>query len=166
MPPVYTLAPDVHRLAKELIDEEAEFGRLRGMPMLFVSVEPTQKRGMTRVLGKTDIVSGKNALMYWTALKKSDQGPFHRITVAAGPWLNMDDRRRRWLLRHELRHCGFKEVKKKGKEPEERPCLINHDVELFNADLADPAFPDVEYVVRMAQSMPQLELRFTEDRAA
>lgn len=145
---IITSAEDAKHMAEEIINTEAEFERLRIEHIIYVFRDKAQKKLGRTVYGTAEVVRGKNAHLYWSGQGKEDAPPFYRITLAEDIWKHLDEDQRKWLLRHELRHCGLKFTKDGP-----RLTLIPHDFELFHMDLHDPVFSSVCEVIKTVKSL-------------
>lgn len=143
-------AEEVAEIGREIINTEEEFTRLRLHHIVYVFRDKAQKKLTKTVYGTAEVVRGKNAHLYWSG-KGQDYAPaFFRIVIAEDIWQELTEPQRRWLVRHELRHCGVKHTKAGP-----RLTLIPHDIELFFADIKDPQFDDVCAVIEAVKSIQQ-----------
>ena len=143
-----TDAPTVREIAERIINEEAEFERLRLYHVVYVFRDKAQKKLSKTVYGTAEVVRGKNAHLYWSAQGKEYAPAFFRIVIAEDIWHELDEEQKAWLVRHELRHCGVKFTKDGP-----RLTLVPHDIELFFADIKDPVFDDVCKVIEAVKQI-------------
>jgi hypothetical protein len=145
---IISSAPDVEALAEEIIDTEDEFQHLRVETVVYIFRDKANKKLGKTVLGTAEVVRGKNAHLYWKSQGREDSPAFFRITIAEDIWENLEEDQRKWLLRHELRHCGIKHT---DKGP--RLTLVAHDFELFYADIKDPVMASVCQVIKAVKDI-------------
>lgn len=143
---LFSGAKDAAELGAEIIADEDEFARLREYLVIYVYRDKAAKKLGKTTYGTAEVVRGKNALLWWQGQGQEDSTPFFRITLAEDIWENLDEDQRKWLLRHELRHCGLKFTKKGPKLT-----LKPHDFELFSADLKDPVMQSVCQVIKVVR---------------
>lgn len=149
---IFTPAAEVHEVATEVLQEE-EFQAIVGETFLYYFRSQHQKKSGKQVYGTAEVVRGKNAVLY-----KRDGSDFFRIVIAEDLWEELDDNQRKFLVRHELRHCILK-FSKATKSM--RKAIKPHDFELFLADLKDPCMESVCTVwnaVKAAQNQTRMEL--------
>lgn len=151
-------APDAAQIGRELIASEKEFEHLNTYHIVYVFSEKTMKRGERTVCGTAEVVRGKNAFLYWQGREEEGQEAFFRLTFSQMLWKFLTAEQKRFVVRHELRHCGKKWSKAKR---EEVIYLKPHDFELFRADLNDPSWKpvcDIWEAVKAASEQTSLPL--------
>jgi len=152
---IITSAPEVEAMAQDIINTEDEFVHLRIEHLVYIFRDKAEKKLGRTVLGTAEVVRGKNAHLYWAKQGREDAPPFFRITIAEDMWTELDEEQQKWLIRHELRHCGMKFTKGGP-----RLTLKPHDFELFFADIRDPVMGSVCEVIKTVKQM-QKTMDFT-----
>lgn len=145
---IISSAVDVEAMAEEIINTEDEFQHLRTETLVYIYRDKAQKKLGKAVYGTAEVVRGKNAHLYWKDKGREDAPAFFRITIAEDIWDELDEDQRKWLIRHELRHCGIKFTKDGP-----RLTLKPHDFELFFADMRDPVMGSVCEVIKTVKQL-------------
>jgi hypothetical protein len=130
MATLYRNAKEVKRIASDLMDEFPHMlGHLRGMRVEYLWRDKAQKKNQKTILGTASLVSGRHALLALkSGLNDHDwaDGKTHAffvIEIAEDEWKHLSEHQRRALVAHEMMHCG--------KDDDDEPMLIDHDLSEF-----------------------------------
>ncbi len=133
-------APELKPLFDRIIHEE--FPDLEGEYIEILWMVPAPMTSGKIVLGRTSIVSGKAAKIYFSKFDGMDEDTLAElnqvfvIEISETPWLDMNENQKRRLVRHELMHCGLTE----SKDGNVKYTIIHHDVEDFRALIETDGF--------------------------
>lgn len=144
----FTLAPEVKKIADDLIQDYHQHLTNVRIEYLFLSEVPVNKG--KEVWGRARKVTGLNAYLASDKFEDEPQ-PFFVIEIAREVWNKLNDKARMALVDHELSHCEV-DVDTGGL------MVVSHDVEEFSPVIVRHGLwrPDVESFVRAGVgAMPQ-----------
>jgi hypothetical protein len=124
----YERAPEVERLAKQIIDKSHP--TLRGIRIEYVFREKAGLRHGRLVAGSAKKITGVNALLATPGARSSEDLEFFLVTIARDVWDRSTASRRIALVDHELQHCHVQLDDVTG---EAVLAMRGHDIEEFAA---------------------------------
>lgn len=149
----YEFAPEVERVAKELIRTEPDHALLERCRVLYVWRDKASKSMGRVVLGRARRISGLNAFL----ITSGEEESLYVIEIAADEWGRLTEPQRVALVDHELCHCrvleeddGSLSLKVRGHDVEEffgiveRHGLWKRDVELLGVTAASQLRLDLD----------------------
>jgi hypothetical protein len=121
----YRYAPDVEKIAKELIREHHR--HLTNVEIKFVFTDKIQKRAGKETWGTARKVGSLAAFLAGQD-ENDEQATFFVITITEPIWSYLPPEKRRALVDHELCHCWI-DLDDEGDHP--KLILVGHDLEEF-----------------------------------
>lgn len=122
MPALYSKAPEVEKIASDLIEVVEDHQPLDDVTMLYVWRDQAGRSGGRKVLGRARKLTGLNAY-----LATGSNAALFVIEIAADIWEGLEPYQRRALVDHELCHCKVSY----NDHGEQKLSIRAHDLEEF-----------------------------------
>lgn len=169
MPVKYSLAPEVEKVAREIIRDHHDHLIANNVRVDFLFCSQTEKHGGKTTLGTARKHGGINAFLALSAAPDYDPlvdgEEFFTVTIWQQAWDDLlDEDGRRALVDHECCHLWSEEDEKADREPGDPPkiklSITGHSIEEFNQVVARHGAwqPDLRAFLKALNSKGQLTL--------